>query len=70
MVHPAPRAQVIDRHSRASAHSGILGAAKGVVEDIVREGVLAALMDARPLPPARRTTHDCRRAPHSPMVAY
>ena len=55
------RTQVIDRDSKASAHSGILGAAKGVVDDIVREGILAALMEGAPLPPLHRVAHDCRR---------
>lgn len=46
--------------TKATAHSGILRAAKGVVEDIVREGVLAALMEGRPVPPTNRRTPDCR----------
>ena len=54
------RVQVIDRHSRSSAHSGILKAAKGVVEDLVKEGVLAALMEGRPVPPNNKVTPDCR----------
>ncbi|CAL8465267.1 g4802 [Coccomyxa elongata] len=55
-----PDVQVIDRHSRSSAHSGILKAAKGVVEDLVKEGVLAALMEGRPVPPNNKVTPDCR----------
>jgi hypothetical protein len=46
--------------TKATAHSGILRAAKGVVEDIVREGVLAALIEGRPVPPTNRRTPDCR----------
>jgi hypothetical protein len=46
--------------TKAAAHSGILRAAKGVMEDIVREGVLAALMEGRPVPPTNRKTPVCR----------
>lgn len=49
-----------DSRTKATAHSGILRAAKGVVEDIVREGVLAALMEGQPVPPSNRKTQDCR----------
>ena len=32
------------------------------MDDIVREGVLAALMEGAPVPPRNRVTHDCRCA--------
>jgi hypothetical protein len=60
--------QASDRDSKASAHSGILRAAKGVVEDLVKEGVLAALMEGRPIPPSNRTTPDCRSGPAAHSV--
>lgn len=31
-----------------------------MVEDLVKEGVLAALMEGRPVPPHNKTTPDCR----------
>ncbi|CAK0786854.1 hypothetical protein CVIRNUC_010068 [Coccomyxa viridis] len=55
-----PAIQHTDSRTKASAHSGILRAAKGVVEDIVQEGVLAALMEGKPVPPSNRRTPDCR----------
>ena len=49
-----------DSRTKATAHSGILRAAKGVVDDLVHEGVLAALMEGKPVPPTNRKTPDCR----------
>ena len=49
-----------DSRTKATAHSGILRAAKGVVDDLVHEGVLAALMEGKPVPPTNRKTQDCR----------
>ena len=51
-----------DSRTKATAHSGILRAAKGVVDDLVHEGVLAALMEGQPVPPTNRKTPDCRCA--------
>ena len=56
-------AQRASRKAQGTAHLGILEAAKDLVADLASEGVLAALLEGRPLPPnaAHRPAADCRR---------
>lgn len=57
-------AQRASRKAQGTAHLGILEAAKDLVADLAAEGVLAALLEGRPLPPnaAHRASADCRCA--------
>lgn len=56
--------QLALRQAQGTAHWGILEAAKDLVSDLASEGVLAALLEGRPLPPnsAHRPAADCRCA--------
>ncbi|KAK9826366.1 hypothetical protein WJX81_002936 [Elliptochloris bilobata] len=60
--HTPPPVQLASWRAQGTAHWGILEAAKDLVADLASEGVLAALLEGRPLPRnvALRASADCR----------